>query len=386
VKKIADSNGILNGENDLPGTVFAIRAARALDQDNEKLPIGYDGESGVIYTKRSLSMMTGYVWNEITKQSREYILSFWGVVNAFDFSRQGFHVEDLVSNDLRKGAMFRTWDMQLKKFALSPGGVKPDLFLESFTIGRLQEVFNRDDQLVRMAPGCALVDFAGPGRKVFQCTVSDDHDMNLDATEELLVVAGYMELDAKGHYVMVPEVFTPPKPKLDFYWIVPYGRFPDWKKKRPKRFVKGKKGQEVAKTLRTYVNQYVLSMDVLPPSKQDIEDLVQGQLPWQGMTVVVTGKFVGFTQVQVGDMAREWGATVQTNVSSTTELVIKGAGNNKQMELAEQMEIDVLDGNEFLKNYQTWKRDVSEKKDKEEDDFKYEEGKEAGSLVLSPPQ
>jgi hypothetical protein len=163
VKKIADSNGILNGENDLPGTVFAIRAARALDQDNEKLPIGYDGESGVIYTKRSLSMMTGYVWNEITKQSREYILSFWGVVNAFDFSKQGFHVEDLVSNDLRKGAVFRTWDMQLKKYALSPGGVKPDLFLKRFTIGRLQEVFNRDDQLVRMAPGCALVDFAGPG-------------------------------------------------------------------------------------------------------------------------------------------------------------------------------------------------------------------------------
>jgi hypothetical protein len=87
VKKLVASKGIADGQFNIPGTVFAIRAARDVDGDNEKLPIGYDGESlGVSYTKRSLSVITDYVWNEITKKYRAFILSFWGIVHAFEFS------------------------------------------------------------------------------------------------------------------------------------------------------------------------------------------------------------------------------------------------------------------------------------------------------------
>jgi hypothetical protein len=40
--------------------------------------------------------------NEITKKNSAYILSFWGIFQAFEFSKQGYHVEDLLGYDLRK--------------------------------------------------------------------------------------------------------------------------------------------------------------------------------------------------------------------------------------------------------------------------------------------
>jgi hypothetical protein len=129
VKRLVASNGTSDGQFNIPGTVFAIRAARDGDEDNAKLPIGYDGESGVSYTKRSLSVITDYVWNEITKQNREYILSFWGVVQAFEFSKQGYHVEDLLGDDLRNRALFETWDMKRQKFVLSPTSAKGNFLI-----------------------------------------------------------------------------------------------------------------------------------------------------------------------------------------------------------------------------------------------------------------
>jgi hypothetical protein len=75
-------------------------------------------------------------------------------------------------------------------------GYERQMFLfyhEDFTIVALKNVFIRDDLPVRRKRNNAIIDFAGLVRKVFQCTVSFDHEIKPRALEELLVVAGYIE-------------------------------------------------------------------------------------------------------------------------------------------------------------------------------------------------
>jgi hypothetical protein len=359
LKKIVASEGISTGENDLPGTIFAIRAAQDVDDDNELLPIGYDGESGVVYTQRSLSVISDYVWNEITKQNRDYILSFWGVVDSFEFAKQGFEAEILLASELQKKALFRTWDMKLQKFVMSPAYPKgPQRFLGGRKIAHLKETFDRDDMVVRMVQGCALIDFAGPGRKVFHVTVSDDHDMKLNAAEELLTVAGYLKLDASGNYEPVPDDDdSSHKPKLDFYWVIPYGRFMKWKGYAPKKLlnkgrnaVMAKRRKVVTKTLETYINQYVLIMDRESPSAQDLKTLLGSQLPWQGMEVVITGKFKDMLQQDVELMVMQLGATIKAEVGQLTAYVIEGTFQAGPKVLAEAKALKkvILDLDNFL--------------------------------------
>jgi hypothetical protein len=93
-------------------------------------------------------------------------------------------VEDLLGYDLRKRVFFKTrYERQIFMF-----------YHEDFTIVALKNVFIRDDLLVRRKRNNAIIDFAGLGRKVFQCTVSFDHYIKPRALEELLVVAGYKSL------------------------------------------------------------------------------------------------------------------------------------------------------------------------------------------------
>jgi hypothetical protein len=272
-----------------------------VDDNDAKVPIGYDGESGVIYTKKCLSVMTEYIWNAITKKKRKLILTFLGMVDAFNFAEQGFHVEDLLGEDLRNGASFETWHLEKRKYVLSPTSAKKPVYDEGYTIARLKEVFDRDDLLVGMEQNCALIDLAGPGRKAFQVTVSDDHDMKLKALEELLVVAGYIEKDKNGNFVAVPSDPASPHPKLDFYWVVPFGRFEAWKKKHPK--TSRKASGVILDALDKYVIQHVLNMEVVSPSAQAIVDLVAAQPPWEGMKVVVEGEFGKHSVRTVQEMA-----------------------------------------------------------------------------------
>jgi hypothetical protein len=89
VNELAYSQGFSNSRTSLPEKVFVVRAARDVDEDDDnKLPIGYDGEPGVIYTKRSKSVMTGYIWKALTKGDHESMISQWGIVDLWSWKER----------------------------------------------------------------------------------------------------------------------------------------------------------------------------------------------------------------------------------------------------------------------------------------------------------
>jgi NAD-dependent DNA ligase len=199
-----------------------------------------------------------------------------------------------------------------------------------------------------MKRNTALIDFAGPGRKVFQCTVSVDHDIKPRALEDLLLVAGYIEKDENGNFVAVTSNLPPP---LDFYWVVPFGRFQDWKKRAPKTL---NVTDVVKNAFGSHVNQYVLSMDIVSPSAQHIHDLVQDQHPLKVMLVAVEGSFGDLSTKAVEKMAKELGAKrTHKNVIKSTTHVIKGSGaREKQIKKAEAAFVKIVEMEEFLDMYQ----------------------------------
>jgi hypothetical protein len=89
IKELANSRGFSNSRTSLPESVFVVRAARDVDEDSDNnIPIGYDGESGVIYTKRSISMMTEYIWKAVTNGDRESMILLWGSVDFWPWKEQ----------------------------------------------------------------------------------------------------------------------------------------------------------------------------------------------------------------------------------------------------------------------------------------------------------
>ena len=63
--------------------------------------------------------------------------------------------------------------------------------------------------------------------------------MKLNAMITLLVKFGYLEDDSDVATIRVVDV--PPVQKLQFYWVVPFGKKEEWIRKAPKRYAKRKK-------------------------------------------------------------------------------------------------------------------------------------------------
>jgi predicted XRE-type DNA-binding protein len=175
--------------------------------------------------------------------------------------------------------------------------------------------------------------------------------MKLKATEKLLVAAGYMKPDAEGNFMVVPYDTVSPLPKLDFYWVVPFGRFADWKIKGPMTV---QEGPEVAKAIGMYVNHFVLSLAVDQPRAVPAVVHVKAQPPWQGKAVVVTGRFRDFSKEEVQTMAKKMGAKIQEKFGGKTSLVIKGYCNASatQIKKAVDSKIQVMDQEEFIVEFQ----------------------------------
>jgi NAD-dependent DNA ligase len=184
-----------------------------------------------------------------------------------------------------------------------------------------------------------LIDFAGPGRCVYQVTVGQDHTMSLKGLQELLTTAGYMEIK-NGKY---KKVVGSKLPKLNFYWVVPYGRFDKWTgKKGPKM----KLDPEVHDALMTYVNQIVLSVDVEPPKAVGE---VQPPISCTMKNVVLSGAFSNAKKQAVNAILGRWGATLQTNFDDSTLYLIEGTKPAKgKREKATDSRISIVSYKEFL--------------------------------------
>jgi hypothetical protein len=316
------SRGIGDGSINVEGTLFELSAARALDTSGEPVPFGYDGEAGVDYTTPSLKLMNDYVFQELAGAERANILSYWAVKDPADRSKMGATVENLVWGDLKGRCLFRTWNLSSQTRISSP-----DLKLVSkkrtgCTIADLKNVFASGNELVRMAPRTPLIDFAGPGRRVYQATVSADHSMSLSGLQDVLKAAGYME-DKAGACVMVQNVSLP---KLDYFWVVPEEIFSKWMDRdRPKTV----NDEQVRLTLTTYVNQFVLSVDTKRPNANGIAKFIKAQpVLEREPNFVYAGRVSKESQAEIEAMMKPLGVKRQENVDDWTLFLFKGSGTN----------------------------------------------------------
>jgi hypothetical protein len=245
----------------IPGTIFSVSAM----MDNEEDPdtIGYDGESGVHYGKLKLQVMSDDVRTRIVEQKRSSILSFWAKVGAGVRSNTGDCVESLFRGDLSKSTYrMKRWKMQGKRNPTDNAEVQ--VLTGTLATSKLAtiETINgciKDNRVYRMKKNCPVIDFAGPGRRVYQVTVSDNHSLSISGAANLLMNLGYLVMKDETYVLQVP-----PPPMLEFYWVVPYQSESAWKGRQPKSAT-GPGSRELKKLvdmcLTKYVQQFVLIME-----------------------------------------------------------------------------------------------------------------------------
>ena len=114
-----------------------------------------------------------------------------------------------------------------------------------------------------MRPNEALIEFAGPYRRVYQVTVSANHSMSHKGLEDLFLASGH--LDRREENGKLVESGNPKMRKqignIEYYWVVPEEREADWKERAPKII---RKRCLVGECLKKYVQQYILVMDKEP--------------------------------------------------------------------------------------------------------------------------
>jgi hypothetical protein len=223
----------------------------------------YDGQFGVVYRKRVLGIMSNRVVMDIVGAHRENVLSFWCVAGSGPLSSMGKAVEDLFWSDLTtdaKGTLqMKQWKLQIGTSAVE----LPDFELKKPMIQNshqefedVKSVLESNNTAACMVKNCPLIDFAGPGNKVYQVTVSGKHSFDDVPLIDLLVQLGYLKKLGKKLQLVGK------KEKLEFYWVVPYGKASDWIKKRPRRVeTSNNERKMLQKCLLKHVNQHVLVME-----------------------------------------------------------------------------------------------------------------------------
>jgi hypothetical protein len=261
LERLLSSDGLVTGKVTLPGSVYAVSAERMTAVGGDFVEIGYDG-SGLMYPVRKLSYLSKYVSRKVAVAKREIVLSYVGVADVSERSSVGLAVESIFWDDLKKGGRFQAYNMKEKMdcdFQIACNLSWSD----NCAIAELATVLDNDRQVTRVETGGAAIDFAGPGRRVYQVTVSRDRSFELGPMENLLVACGYLIREGKGVRA-APQAAT--LPKLSFYWAVPYSiaTSKTWKGKAAKKFKKTE-APVVQTALDTHVDQFVLTIGQEPP-------------------------------------------------------------------------------------------------------------------------
>jgi hypothetical protein len=130
-------------------------------------------------------------------------------------------------------------------------------------LGKL--VFSTGDMLCRMKTGAALIDFAGPGKKVYKIASSDKQKLSVKGLEKLFLASGHIAKNKSGNYEVTDNEQIA---NINFYLVVPYGLERHWKNRVPS-FKKNEKMDDTLKKLlkecfENYVVQYILVIDNTP--------------------------------------------------------------------------------------------------------------------------
>ena len=180
------------------------------------------------------SIMSKAILDKVVGTNREKILSFWAVVGSGERSCMGSKVEELCWQELKKNSLAHVREMSFygnTKIPVSPFRPGENVAaLTGLTIPDLNNIFSADNILGRMMKGTDLIDFAGPGLKVYQATISDTHDMVPKGLEELLITSGHC-VKVNDRLELVENFAA--KQKIKFYWMIPYQKKTQWLKKRP---------------------------------------------------------------------------------------------------------------------------------------------------------
>ena len=294
VKSILNTRGTDRKNRTVNGCIFAVHVnlkkksivpsyksivdpGEESDENSADENAGYDGQCVLDYGDRVLSIMNKYVLDEIVTLSRVNILSFWGITSTGKRSEMGHIVENMLWKDLKKPYQMRRFPMTKETKTMNAldaestdeenlldiGICQPvsDIRLDKASLG--EKVFNASSSVVaRMHTNEALIDFAGPYRRVYQVTVSANHSMSHKGLEALFLASGHLDRrEENGTVELMESQNAKDIGNIEYYWVVPKERESVWKKRAPKTI---RKQTVVGDCLRKYVTQYILVMDEVP--------------------------------------------------------------------------------------------------------------------------
>ena len=252
IQKVLEWDGIVDSNQtyaEISGCIFSINAA------SESSDVGYDGASGIDYGYQRLAIMSKAILDKVVGTNREKILSFWAVVGSGERSCMGSKVEELCWQELKKNSLAHVREMSFygnTKIPVSPFRPGENVAaLTGLTIPDLNNIFSADNILGRMMKGTDLIDFAGPGLKVYQATISDTHDMVPKGLQELLITSGHC-VKVNDRLELVENIAD--LQKIKFYWMIPYQKKTQWLKKQP---LTKNKDKNKDPTLKFILNQCV---------------------------------------------------------------------------------------------------------------------------------
>jgi hypothetical protein len=203
VKEILEWSGLDKTEKaapsvSVPGTLFAVHAA-SIVIEGEPVEPDYDGLTGVAYRDRILHIMSDAVVEKVVKRNRAKTLAFWHKVDCSEFSAMGKAVEDLFwTSDLlpqnqHSIVCYPQFDSNEESEALlNDSEATWSQSNKEAEMANLHDIFGQQDKVFRMARGTAAINFAGPGRRVYQVTVSDNHRMSLSGMISILEEGRYL--------------------------------------------------------------------------------------------------------------------------------------------------------------------------------------------------
>jgi hypothetical protein len=233
--------------------------------------VDYDGLKGANYEERQLQIVSDTVMEKVVEVNRCNTLGFWGKVDCEKASAMGKALESLFWNDdLARGVC--GLEFKMRRYELTEGRQCGHLSYlmntlswtkcsEQLEIRQLKDVFNLRSKICQMKAGTAAIDFAGPGRKVYQLTVSKKDSLSLSGMRDIFIAGGY--LHRKNGVLEMNRAAK--QEKLEFYWVVPPGIEPTWRTKCPKMVeATTPEGKLVKECQERHMIQYLLIMDVCP--------------------------------------------------------------------------------------------------------------------------
>jgi len=274
LEKALSDKGMSATGNTIPGTLFQVLPRRPEANDpNDSGTIGYDGLN-VLYRERVVNVINENVRQAIVKAGREFILSYWGRVYGDEYVKMGREAEILFIKDLENanGMIMKRYLQKYGKKEAEESMVESELVVEpgEKTMVHVEiqdmrklcsEVLKQTNVVAKVARNFALIDTAGPGRRVYQVTVSENHGMSFKAMKDICKELGYF--GQKGRVVKNAKA-------LEFYWVIPEGIAKRWKGKRPHKFQACKQHNKedtdlVNRAMERYVIQYTLPMTYESP-------------------------------------------------------------------------------------------------------------------------